>query len=198
MLHDSKEIASTRLLELARSGDAASLEVLLSQYLGYMKVLLHAQLDPRLRARVSESDLIQETLLEAHRDFRNFAGSSTAQFTGWLRQILIHNVARAVETHLLAAKRDVRREQLMENLDRSWEQSQFRLAAMLADHRRSPASEAEHQEAMVQMARAIDSLTAEYREVIVLRHLEGLPFKAVAERMQRTPGAARMLWLRAI
>lgn len=69
---------------------------------------------------------------------------------------------------------------------------------MLADQHRSPSSEADHHETLVELANAIASLSPEYREVIVLRHIEGLPFAEVAARMERTPGATRMLWMRAI
>ena len=34
--------------------------------------------------------------------------------------------------------------------------------------------------------------------MIRLRNIEGLPFSEIAERMERTSGAARMLWLRAL
>ncbi len=44
----------------------------------------------------------------------------------------------------------------------------------------------------------MEKLPADYRDVLVLRHLEGLPFADVAKRMGRSPGAVRMLWLRAL
>ena len=69
-----------------------------------------AQLDDRLRARVSSSDVVQETFYEAHRDFPAFRGATPEEFLGWLRRILLNNLLRAVEQHVTAAKRDVRRE----------------------------------------------------------------------------------------
>jgi RNA polymerase sigma-70 factor, ECF subfamily len=41
-------------------------------------------------------------------------------------------------------------------------------------------------------------LPPHYRDVIVLRNLEGLAFPEVARRMGRSPGAVRILWLRAL
>ncbi|EMI52929.1 sigma-70 family RNA polymerase sigma factor [Rhodopirellula sallentina] len=189
---------ATHLLRLARDGDAESLECLLSSYIGYLKVLSHSQLDPRVRVRLSASDLVQESLLEAHRDFQKFAGTTTAEFTGWLRQILVHNAARAVETHLLAAKRDHRREHSLDTLRRAADESHARLDSMTAVHRRGPASEAEHQDDLTVLSNAIEKLSPEYRDVIVLRHVEGLAFAEIAVRMNRSSGAARMLWMRAI
>ena len=198
MPSNSESQLSAQLLQQAQAGDAASLEMLLSNYIGYLKVLSQSQFDQRLNRRLNASDLVQETLLEAHRDFASFSGKTAAEFTGWLRKILIHNAARELETHLVAAKRNIQREQVMHHLGASLEQSHLRLSGMLTDGGRSPSSEVELQEALVAMANAIEELPQEYREVIVLRHLEGLAFKDVAERMHRTPGAARMLWLRAI
>lgn len=198
MLNDSKTVSSSELLRLARAGDSTSLGMLLSTYTNYMKVLSYAQLDARVQGRVSSSDVVQETLLEAHRDFSHFSGNSLAEFTGWIRKILIHNLARTIESHVLAEKRDVRRERSLEEAASSLTRSQGKFEAMLADHHRSPSSEADYHETLVQLANTIANLPPEYKEVIVLRHIEGLPFAAVAQRMNRTPGATRMLWMRAI
>ena len=54
------------------------------------------------------------------------------------------------------------------------------------------------QEQQVRLAAALEKLPSDYREVIVLRHLEDLSHEEVARRMDRTPGAVRMLWLRAL
>ena len=198
VLPDLRPRSAAELLQLALGGDREALENLLMSYQGYLKVLSRAHLDKRIQHRVSPADLVQDTLLEAHRDFHKFHGTTTAEFTGWIRQVLVHNHARAIETHLLAAKRDVRREQVAANLSGLMDQSHQRLSALLSDHRRSPPSEADHQESLARMAIAIERLPADYAEVITLRHIEGLRFGTVAQRMGRSPGAARMLWLRAI
>lgn len=171
---------------------------MLCTYTNYMKVLSYARLDVRLQRRISSSDVVQETLLEAHRDFRTFSGDTVAEFTGWVRKILIHNLARTLDSHLLAAKRDVRREHSLDEAAATLSRSHGRFESMLADHHRSPSSEAAYDETQVQLANAIASLPPEYKDVIVLRHIEGLPFAGVAQRMNRTPGATRMLWMRAI
>ena len=48
------------------------------------------------------------------------------------------------------------------------------------------------------MANALQQLPQDYREVIVLRQLEELPFAEVARHMQRSAEAARKLWIRAL
>ncbi len=198
MSNQPKSETTLELLQLALRGDQESLDQLLANYVGYLKVLTNAQLDRRIQHRVSPSDIVQETLFEAHRDFGRFSGDELEQFTSWLRRVLVHNISNAVGTHVLAAKRSVRREQSLGELSSSVDRSHLRLSAFASDHRRSPASEADHQESLAQLAGALEQLPPDYRTVIVLRHLDGLAFDDVAKRMHRTTGAARMLWMRAI
>jgi RNA polymerase sigma-70 factor, ECF subfamily len=194
----SLESNSESLLMAARAGVGGSLSRLLEDYSHYLRLLAASQLDPRLQARVSPSDVVQETLFEAHRDFPGFAGRTVPEFRGWLRKILIHNVARMVEHHLIAEKRDARREVSLHEFADGSDRSTANLMALLDDKRTSPSGHAQRQESSRALAEALAELPADYREVILLRHVEGLPFKVIAVRLGRTHGATRMLWLRAI
>jgi RNA polymerase sigma-70 factor (ECF subfamily) len=187
-----------RLFTSAREGSTTCLGRLLTLYTNYLKLLVATQLDHRLRGRVSPSDIVQDTFFEAHRDFNQFRGQSTAEFVSWLRRIVVHNILRVVEQHLLTEKRDVRREVSLEEIGRRLEQSTARLETLLAVESDSPSRHAVEREHEVLLADALAELPADYRDVIVLRHIEGLPFDGVAERMGRTVGAVRMLWLRAL
>lgn len=187
-----------QLLALARTGAPECLGRLLQLYSNYLKLLATTQMDDKLRGRFSPSDVVQETFFEAHRDFQQFRGQSERELLGWLRQILINNLARLVEKNVLAAKRDVRREVSLERIGASLDRSAARLESVLADGGASPSSDAHRREHAVILADQLTELPPDYRRVLVLRHLEGLPFKEVARRMERSPGAVRMLWLRAV
>jgi RNA polymerase sigma-70 factor (ECF subfamily) len=182
----------------ARAGSSTCLGRLLALYTNYLKLLVVAQLDNRLRVRVSPSDIVQEAFYEAHRDFGQFRGHSTAEFVAWLRRILVNNILRAVEQHVLAEKRDVRREVSLEEMGRRVEQSTMRLETLLAEDADSPSGCAVRHEHEILLADALAELPGDYRDIIVLRHIEGLPFDDVAQRMNRSAGAVRMLWLRAL
>lgn len=186
------------LLTSARRGQRECLGQLLELYCNYLKLLARTQIDERLRTRVSPSDVVQETFFEAHRDFGQFRGQTVSEFLAWLRQILIHNLARLVERHVLAEKRDVRREISLDGIRAALERSSARLDAVLADQGASPSSDAQRREYAIILADQLAELPPDYREVLTLRHLQGLPFKEVALRMGRSPGAVRMIWLRAI
>ena len=187
-----------KLFTSAREGSSSCLGRLLTLYTNYLKLLVATQLDHRLRGRVSPSDVVQDTFFEAHRDFAQFRGKSTGEFVAWLRRIVVNNILRVVEQHVLAEKRDVRREVSLEEIGRRLEQSTVRLETLLAEEADSPSRCATRHENEIILADALTELPADYREVIVLRHIEGLPFEEVARRMDRTAGAVRMLWLRAL
>lgn len=167
-------------------------------YTGYLKMVVSAQLDDKLRKRVSASDVVQETFYEAHRDFPDFRGKSPEEFLGWMRRILINNLLRAVERHVQTAKRDVRREVSLDHVRRGVEQSTWQCAALLPGREASPSTDLRRAESESILAEVLASLPADYREVIRLRNLEGLPFAEVATRMNRSSGAVRMLWLRSL
>ena len=186
------------LLGLAQAGSGESLGQLLGLYANYLKLLVLAQLDQNLRVRVSPSDVVQETFFEAHRDFSQFRGRSSGEFVAWLRRILVNNLCRVAEQHLLAGKRDVRREVSLDRLATALEQSTARLEAVLPDMGSSPSAGAHRREMELVLADELAELPSDYRDVIVLRHIEGLPFDEVGLRMERSSGAVRMLWLRAV
>lgn len=194
----SSETTPESLLMAAQAGAEGSLGRLLQLYSNYLHLLAMGRLDDRVRARVSASDVVQETMFEAHRDFHQFAGRSPGEFLGWLRKILVNNLARLVERHVLAEKRDVRREVSLDEIGVAVDRSAACLAALLQEDVVSPSSHAQTQEQIVLMADSLAELPPDYREVILLRHLEGMPFNEIGAKLGRSSGAVRMLWLRAI
>lgn len=185
------------LLNDARRGSEASLGRLMQLHANYLKLVVASQLDDRLRTRVSSSDVVQETFYEAHRDFPAFRGATPEEFLGWLRRILMNNLLRAVEQHVKTAKRDIRREV---SIDRAagGDRSATGMAGRLADAGDSPSEPLHRFENAERLSRMLAELPEDYREVLRLRHEECLDFAAIGERMGRSSGAVRMLWLRSI
>jgi RNA polymerase sigma-70 factor (ECF subfamily) len=195
---DIRDRPVTGLMELARRGDAEALGQLLQIYRNYLTVLATTQLDRRLRRRVSPSDLVQDAMLAAHCDFGKFLGHSERELLAWLRQILINCLHHMIETHLRAKMRDMRREVAVEQVGAALDRSAYDFTQMLADRGPSPSAPMHARERAVALADQLARLPSQYRDVIVLRNLQGLSFDEVADRMDRKPGAVRMLWLRAI
>jgi RNA polymerase sigma-70 factor, ECF subfamily len=183
------------LLQRARSGDAEQLGQLLELYRHYLHLLAHIEIGRNLQAKLDASDLVQDTLLEAHRNFPKFQGLSETQFVCWLRQIMAANLANLLRRYLGTKGRDVRMErELVVHLD----QSSRLLDRGLIDRGSSPSHQASRREQAVLLADALQKLPEDYREVIVLRHLEGLTFPEVSRRMDRSLDSVEKLWVRGL
>lgn len=191
-------LSAVQLLENAKHKGPGALGSLLELYRNYLRILARSQLTAELLPRATPSDVVQDTFLEAYRDFVQFRGNTPAEFVAWLRRILVRNIARLVERHMAAQKRDVRKEISLDAIARSFDQSTCRLGHVLGAAVESPSDRIASSERAALVADHLAKLPSHYREVLVLRHLEELPFDQVAERMGRTPAATRMLWVRAI
>jgi len=183
------------LLARARAGQGDALGRLLERYRGYLTLLARLQISKRLQGKVDAADLVQDTFLEAHRHFTGFRGTSEREFVAWLRQILAGVVANLVRHYLGTRRRDPRLEcELAAELD----QSSRVLDGGLAARQSTPSERAARREQAVLLADALERLPEDYREVLVLRHLEGLSFPEVARRLDRTQDSVKKLWTRAL
>src|SRR5438876_655284 len=183
------------LLEQARTEGGAAFGQLLELYRSYLTLLARLKLGRQLRSKTDSADLVQETFLEAHRHFAVFQGRTEAEFVSWLRQILAARLAKLARRYVGTQGRDVRLERdLMVELNQS---SQL-LEEGLAARQSSPSQQAVRREQAVLLAEALDRLPTAYREVLILRHLEGLSFPEVARRMGRTQPSVKKLWARAL
>ncbi len=183
------------LLRLAQAGDGAAVGQLLETYRAYLALLARLQIGRRLQSKVDASDLVQETFLKAHRDFPQFRGTSEAEWVSWLRQILAGNLAHLVRRYSGTQRRDLRLErQLVDELN----QSSRVLDHALVAPQSSPSQRAARREQAVLLATALARLPEDYRDVIILSHLEGLSFPEVARRLGRTVDSVKNVWARAL
>jgi RNA polymerase sigma-70 factor (ECF subfamily) len=179
------------LLTLARGGSTPVLGQLLELYRGYLTLLARVQLSRRLQSKADASDLVQEVFLQAHDHFPRFRGSTEGELLSWLRQILATTLANLVRHYCGTQRRDVRLER---HLAAELDESSRVLERSLLAPQSSPSQQAARREQAVLLADALARLPADYREVIVLRHLEGLTFAEVARRMGRTLDRVKKLW----
>jgi RNA polymerase sigma-70 factor, ECF subfamily len=184
------------LLDRARRGVQDDRDRLFAASRSYLGLVARAQVENHLQAKVDASDLVQQTLLEAHRDFARFQGATEAEWLAWLRRILAHNTADFVRRFRGTAKRATSRE-VSPTAARS-DHSTFTAFGEPADSIETPSQLMARRDDQLAIAAALETLTRDHREVIVLRNLERLSFEEVAQRMGRTRPAVQMLWMRAI
>ena len=183
------------LLRLAQAGDGSVRGVLLERCRNYLTLLARLQIGRRLQGKVDACDVVQDTFLKAHLHFGQFRGRTEAELLAWLRQILLANLLNLVRHYHASQRRNVRLER---DLAAELEQSSRDLDAALFAQQSSPSQQAARQERAVLLADALASLPPDYREVIVLRHLEGLTFAEVAQRLGRSLDSVDKLWVRAL
>jgi RNA polymerase sigma-70 factor (ECF subfamily) len=166
----------------------------LERFRSYLHLLARLQLRGRAPARLDPSDLVQQTLLEAHRQRGTFRGTTDAARAAWLRQILAHSVADA-ERALHREKRDVGRER---SVEAALEQSSAQLAAWLPADQSSPSERVVRHEEAVRLADALAKLPNAQREALVLQHWHGLTLAEIGQRLDRTPVAVAGLLKRGL
>ena len=162
-----------QLLKRARVTGSEHLGTLLELYRNYLHLLARTQIDLHLRGRIDPSDLVQETMLEAYRDFGQFRGGTEGELLAWLRRILVHNLARLAEKHLKTRKRDARREVPLHRRLADLERSSDQIDAALVSQATSASGRAQRREQAAILADTLARLKPDHREVIVLRNLEG-------------------------
>lgn len=164
------------------------------RFRSWLMLLARTRVGGALQGKVEPSDVVQQTLMLATRDEDQYRGSTDAELAGWLRGILGHVLAHELQS-LATARRDASLEVSIGSL---LEQSASRLDEFLAATQTSPSQAAIRDEERMQLAGALESLPSDYRDVLVLRHLEGLSFSEIAGHLNRNAGAVRMLWVRAL
>lgn len=174
----------------ARGGSEAALGRLLAAAHRYLLAIADQALPDTVRAKVSPSDLVQDTALEGFKDFNQFDGEKYEELLAWLRKILLNNLANAGRRFERTRMRQVSREMPL--------LGQLGNETALADRKPSPSKEMISLERELALERALMKLPVDMREAIVLRNQEHLSFADIGERLNRSSEAARKLWARAI
>jgi RNA polymerase sigma-70 factor (ECF subfamily) len=182
-----------RLLADARAGSPEALGYALEACRRYLLLVAERELGGDLRAKAGASDLVQDTFLEAQREFARFRGRSRGELRIWLRRILLNNVGNFTRQYRETAKRAVTRE-----IGLSAFGSQSGAGGDLAGSTASPSRRIVAHEEAEALRAAVERLPDDYRRVIELRYYRQLAFEQIGEEMGRSPEAARKLWVRAL
>jgi RNA polymerase sigma-70 factor, ECF subfamily len=177
----------------ARQGDAVALGRILEACRPYLLLVANRELPAELKAKVGPSDLVQSTFVKVQQKLGFFDGNTKDQLLAWLRAILLNELANVNRHYCGTNMRQVNREVFLADIPLA------QLRNRLLDNGKSPSSLALARERDERLERALDELPETYRQVIEWRSLERLPFEEIGLRLgQRTPAAARQLWVRAI
>ncbi len=180
-------------LEAARS-DSEQLAKLLESCRPLLALMARQSLSRPLRAREGESDIVQETVIEASRDFHRFRGKSVGEFLGWLRRIHRNNIRNLIRSHH-AEKRDLRREIQLHNTNESDASLSWFVSAR---NDSSPSVAIVNAEKALAVAEAIELLPEAQRTAITMRHIDGASLADICAAMEKTPAAVAGLLRRGL
>jgi RNA polymerase sigma-70 factor (ECF subfamily) len=150
------------------------------RYRDYLLLLARVQFAPMLRGKLDPSDIVQQTLLQAHRKRDQFRGRTEAEQAAWLRAILANALADAARKYghgVLGRER---------SLEASLEDSSRRLERWLEDGQPSPGQGMDRHEQLLCLAEALARLPEDHRRAIELRHLQGLSVAEIGQQMSRS------------
>ena len=181
-----------RLTESPR--DDSAIGRLLERHRRYVKRLVTLRLDRRVKARVDDSDIVQEVTMEAARRMEKFVAQRPMPFQLWLRQITMDRIEMCHRRHLKAECRAVGREKWTVGTNAKSKSIAMQLSA--SDD--TPSQLALRGEAIESIQRAIEKLTEEDQEILMLRHVEQLSNHEAAIVMNMNPSTSSSRYLRAL
>lgn len=154
----------------------------LERFRDYLCLLARVELGPRIQGKVDASDIVQETLLEAHRAQEQFRGTTDPEKAAWLRQILARNIADEARKY----SRSKRAVSMERSLQASIDDSSHRLERLLTADQSSPSQKMIRNDQALQLARALSAIPEEQRIAIELHHLKGLKTSEVARQLGKS------------
>ncbi len=181
------------LHERAAAGDEAAMALLMDRHLPSLRAFVRARLGPELRAQESASDLVQSTCREVLVAKERFQHPSPGAFRAWLFTTAARKVSERLK-RLRALKRDAGPALSIGG------DSQTMESRLLGVYNRfsSPSHQAQVADEIARVEGALDHLTEEQREVVLLAHVVELSRAEIAERLGKSEVAVRSILHRAL
>ncbi|MFV2068635.1 MAG: sigma-70 family RNA polymerase sigma factor [Pirellulales bacterium] len=179
------------LIHSARTASPLQVGPLLESCRKYLLLAANRALDSDLRSKAGASDLVQDTFVEAHRDFHRFHGSTETELFAWLTKILANRIANNARRYH-TEKRQVNRE-LPQGGDED-----AALAELSDADAETPSALVLACEDQKRMQMAMSRLSEPSRQVILLRTWQRKTFAEIGKQMNRSPDGVRKLWARAV
>ena len=184
------------LLARADAGDASALPELFEAFRPRLVRMVSLRLDATLQRRLDPADVVQESWLEVARRFPQWVGQEALPFHVWLRLVAGQVLAKVHRRHLAAHKRDALREVLVPESRVSV--SAASAADAFVASATTPTQAVQREEIRARVQAALEELDEFDREIVALRHFEGLSNEEAAAELSITPAAASKRFVRAL
>ena len=183
------------LVTMAKEGDNSALDQLCRVYSERVRRIVRLRMGQELRSKLESMDLVQDVLVCALGGLKDFTYKDEGDFLRWLSTIAENRLRDNLEK-LHADKRDIRKKVRLDNRSPSTGNAFVKIPAPI--DATTPSVIMSRREELDKLEKAIDELKPEYREVIILKRIEGLSYKEIGERLGRSPDAIGMLLSRAM
>jgi len=183
LLADSVETRG--LLEKAGAGDRRAFDRLLARHRPDLRQFVELRIDPRMRARLDPSDVVQETQLEVVRRLPDFLARQPMPFHVWLRKTAYERLLMARRQHVGASQRAVGREVPLPD------RSSLLLAQRILPRGSTPSQRLGRRELAQRVHEALAHLPEADREILVMRSLEERSYEEIGCILEIDPAAAR-------
>jgi len=175
MSYSEDSSGTDRLLKRVATGDRDAIGTLMTEHRKYLRRIIDARMEPRLRQKLDPSDVVQETLALASQRIDDYLARRPASFRIWLRGTALEQLVDARRRHR-AQKRSLEREVRISDV------SSMAIAKAIAASR--PSERLLRREIVAQVRDALDNMPEADREILVMRHAEGLSNGDVAELLE--------------
>ena len=179
--------------EPTQFADENSLHELIAANRPMLRQIVAARISDRLAGRVDPSDVIQETLIEAHRRIGDYLDNPNVPFISWLAALAEQNALLAHRKHFNVQKRSVKREQRLD--DSSHPNDLQRIAySDVTD----PGKRVERSEDKELLYKALGKLNPLSQRIVRLRYLEGRKLSEIAHELEMSVDAVAKRAIRSL
>jgi len=185
-LKDSLANKTQQLVALAKGGDDSALNQLCEVYGERVRWIVRLRMGKELRSKLESMDVVQDVLVSALRDLGDFTYKDEGDFLRWLSKIAENRLRDNVDK-LHANKRDIRKEVRLDNREPT-----------TGGRATTPSVIMSKKEDLDELAKAMDKLKPQYKQVIVLTKIEGLSYKEISDKLGKSDEAVRKLVSRAM
>jgi RNA polymerase sigma-70 factor (ECF subfamily) len=185
-----------RLIAEAKNGNQTSLDEVCKNLLPLVEQVSQSVYPTYLQAKAGKSDLVQEAMLGVSEHIASLQGSHINDLHAWVH-VIVENKAMDLKRRYLAGKRDILREQSISQRNPYAENSR-NLEMGLEDSSQTPVGKLISAEQAQHIQHLVLELCPHYREIVQLRHREGLSFPEIASRTGRTEAAVKNIYVRAV
>lgn len=184
------ESADKKLIERLQAGDVDALATYVESVRLQLLAFIQRRLGTGLGRKIEAEDVLQEVSAEAIRSLPQTDLSEGSVFS-WLCQIAEHRIIDAHRHFFAAQKRDAGREVPLQAPATGKEGGG--LINLLVASMTTPSQAFSRNVRELRLRVALEELPPDQREVLRLRYVENLPTKQIAQQLDKSDGALRVM-----